>query len=100
MPYSALIGRVFCPGRNRIIPMKKIMPWIDLLTEVESTNFPARRDRIASLMTQAAQPSMNAAHYLAEAYVEGCKLEDDAKVHWSILEIEQAQRRTACLAQY
>ena len=74
--------------------MKKIMPGIDQLKEVETTDFPARRDRIAALMSQAAQPSSNAAHLLAEAYVEGCKLEGDAKAHWSLKEIEQAQRRT------
>lgn len=74
--------------------MKKIMPWIDQLKEVETTDFPARRDRIAALMRQAAQPSSNAAHLLAEAYVEGCKLEGDAKARWSLREIEQAQRRT------
>ena len=74
--------------------MKKIMPWIDQLKEVETTDFPARRDRIAALMSQAAQPSSNAAHLLAEAYVEGCKLEGDAKAHWSLKAIEQAQRRT------
>ncbi len=71
--------------------MKKIMPWLDLLKEVNATDFPARRDRIAALMKQAAEPSSNAAHLLAEAYVEGCKLEGDAKAHWSIKEIEQAQ---------
>jgi hypothetical protein len=42
-------------------------------------------------MKQAAESSNNAAHLLAEAYVEGCKLEGDAKAHWSIKEIEQAQ---------
>lgn len=74
--------------------MKKIMPWMDYLKEVETTDFPARRDHIAALMVQAAQPSSNAAHLLAEAYVEGCKLEGDAKVRWSLKEIEQAQCRT------
>jgi len=71
--------------------MKKIMPWLDLLNEVNTTDFPARRDRIALLMKQAAESSNNAVHLLAEAYVEGCKLEGDAKAHWSIKEIEQAQ---------
>ena len=71
--------------------MKKIMPWLDLLNEVNTTDFPARRDRIALLMKQAAESSNNSAHLLAEAYVEGCKLEGDAKAHWSIKEIEQAQ---------
>ena len=71
--------------------MKKIMPWLDLLNDVSATDFPARRDRIAALMEQATEPTNNAAHLLAEAYVEGCKLEGDAKAHWLIKEIEQAQ---------
>ncbi|WP_081612059.1 stable inheritance protein KleA [Janthinobacterium sp. CG3] len=71
--------------------MKKIMPWLDLLNDVTATDFPARRDRIAALMEQATEPTNNAAHLLAEAYVEGCKLEGDANAHWSIKEIEQAQ---------
>ena len=71
--------------------MKKIMPWLDLLNDVSATDFPARRDRIAALMERATEPTNNAAHLLAEAYVEGCKLEGDAKAHWSIKEIEQAQ---------
>lgn len=74
--------------------MNKTMSWIDLLAEVESTEFPARRDRIAALMQQAAQPSPVAAHFLAEAYVEECKLEGDAKARWSLKEVEQAQRST------
>ncbi len=71
--------------------MKKIMPWLDLLNDVTATDFSARRDRIAALMEQTTEPTNNAAHLLAEAYVEGCKLEGDAKAHWSIKEIEQAQ---------
>jgi hypothetical protein len=74
--------------------MKKFMPWIDQLKEVEATDFPARRDRIAALIRQAAQPSSNAAHLLAKAYVEESKLEGDAQAHWSLKEIEQAQRRS------
>lgn len=72
---------------------RKVMPWIDMLADVETTDFPARRDQIAALMQQARKPgSPLAAHLLAEAYVQGCKLEGDAKARWSIKEIEQAQR--------
>jgi hypothetical protein len=74
--------------------MCKIMPWLDLLTGVGNTDFPARRDRIAALMEQAAVPSNNAAHLLAEAFVEGHRLETDAKARWSIKEIELAQMCT------
>jgi hypothetical protein len=74
--------------------MKKLMPWLDGLREVEATDFLARRDRIASLMQRASEPSPRAAHFLADAYVESSKLEGDAKSHWSIKEVEQAQHCT------
>lgn len=72
--------------------MKKIMPWLDGMREVEATGFLARRERIASLLQRATQPTSRAAHYLAEAYVETSKLEDDAKARWSVKEIQHAQR--------
>jgi len=72
--------------------MKKFMPWLDGMREVEATDFLARRERIASLLQRATQPTPRAAHYLAEAYVETSKLEDDAKARWSVREIERAQR--------
>lgn len=72
--------------------MKKIMPWLDGMRDVGATDFLARRERIASLLQQATQPTPRAAHYLTEAYVETSKLEDDAKARWSVREIERAQR--------
>jgi len=72
--------------------MKPVMPWIDLLSGVDATDFQARRDAITDLVAQARQPSAMAAHLLAEAYVQSCLLETAAKNHWSVREIEQAQR--------
>lgn len=74
--------------RSRPHNSLKKYAWMNYLKEVETSDFSTRRDRIAALM--AAQPSSNAAHLLAEAYLEGCKLECDAKAHWSLKEIEQA----------
>ena len=72
--------------------MKKVMPWTNFLPHVAATNFAWRRDRITELVEQSAQRSGHAAHYLAEAYLEGCILEEAAKAHWTIREIEHAQR--------
>lgn len=74
--------------------MKKIMPWIDVLAQVEETDFQARRDQIEELAKKAQEPSNHCAHDLAEAYFQACKLEGDAKAHWSVKEVEQAQRCT------
>lgn len=74
--------------------MNNIMPWLDGMREVEATDFLARRERIASLLQRATQPTTRAAHYLAEAYVETSKLEDDAMARWSMKDIQHAQRCT------
>lgn len=74
--------------------MKKIMPWIDVLPNVESTDFQARRDKIEAMAMRAQQPSNSMVHLLGEAYFQACKLEGDAKAHWSLKEVEQAQRVT------
>jgi len=74
--------------------MKKIMPWIDVLPNVEATNFQARRDEIEAIAMRAQQPSSDTVHLLGEAYFQACKLEGDAKAHWSLKEVEQAKRCT------
>lgn len=68
------------------------MPWIGVLAGVAATDFLARRDRIAAMVRQAGTPGADSAALLAEAYVALCMLEGDAKAHWSISEVEQAQR--------
>nr|BCU00954.1 KleA protein [uncultured bacterium] len=76
----------------------KIMPWIDVLPNVETTDFQARRDEIAAtvskgaeLLNQGKQKESEAAR--AQAYFASCKLEGDAKAHWSMQEVEQAKVR-------
>lgn len=68
------------------------MPWISALAGVAATDFLARRDRIAAMVQQARTPGADSTALLAEAYVAVCMLEGDAKAHWSISEVEQAQR--------
>lgn len=78
--------------------MSKIMPWIDALPNVQATDFQARRDEVAAtvregagLLEQGKPKESEAAR--AKAYFAACKLEGDAKVHWSIQEVEQAKAR-------
>lgn len=77
---------------------KKIMPWIDVLPNVDATDFKARRDEIAvivskwtELLTQGKEKESEAAR--VKAYFESCKLEGDAKAYWSMQEVEQAKVR-------
>ena len=76
----------------------KIMPWIDALPNVQATDFQARRDEVAAkvregaeLLEQGKPKESEAAR--AKAYFASCKLEGDAKAHWSIQEVEQAKAR-------
>ena len=72
--------------------MSAILPWISALAGVAATDFPARRERIAAMVRQAGTQGADSAALLADAYVTACLLEGDAKAHWSIGEVEQAQR--------
>ncbi|MBV6831310.1 stable inheritance protein KleA [Xanthomonas euvesicatoria] len=71
----------------------KIMPWIDELEGAAATNFPARRDEIAALLTEAAELVRKAEELRGKAYFAGCSLEGEAKGHWSMAAVEQAKRR-------
>ncbi|MEX3547641.1 MAG: stable inheritance protein KleA [Burkholderia sp.] len=71
----------------------RIMPWIDQLSGVATTDFPARRDQIAALLDEAAELSSKADELRAKAYFQGCTLEGDAKGKWSIEEVEQEKHR-------
>lgn len=72
---------------------ERIMPWIDELPGVQTTEFPARRDAIAALLGEAAGLVRTADDLRSKAYFAGCALEGDAKGHWSIEAVEQAKRR-------
>ena len=69
-----------------------VMPWIDLLPNVASTTFQARRNQIGELMLKAAELTRQAEALRSQAYSSGCSLEADAKGNWSIEVIEQAKR--------
>lgn len=72
----------------------KVMPWIDELPNVAATNFPARRDEIAELMSKAAELVRQAEELRAKAYFAGCALEGEAKGHWSEEDVRRAKART------
>lgn len=74
----------------------KIMAWVDLLPQVEATDFQARRDQIAATVTEAVElleagEVKKAEGKRAEAYFAALKLEGDAKGHWTIQQVEQAK---------
>lgn len=69
-----------------------VMPWIELLPNVETTTLQARRDQIGELMLKAAELTRQAEALRSQAYFQGCSLEGDAKGNWSIEVIEQAKR--------
>jgi hypothetical protein len=72
---------------------ERIMPWIDELPGVQTTEFPARRDAIAGLLSEAATLVSKADELRSKAYFAGCALEGDAKGRWSLEAVEQAKRR-------
>ena len=72
---------------------KKIMSWIDAMPGVDATDFPAQRDQVVAMMNEAAELARKAEALRAKAYVAGCSLEGNAKVHWSIEVVERAKAR-------
>ncbi len=71
----------------------KITPWIDELEGAAATDFPARRDAIAALLAEAAELVCTAEELRGMAYFAGGALEGQAKGHWPMEAVEQAQRR-------
>ena len=76
----------------------RIMAWIDTMPKVEETDFQARRDDITATVAEAAEvlaagEVKKAEGMRANAYFASCKLEGDAKAHWSIQEVEAAKAR-------
>lgn len=76
----------------------RIMAWIDTMLSVEKTDFQARRDAITATVAEAAEvleagEVKKAEGLRAKAYFASCKLESDAKAHWSIGEVEAAKAR-------
>lgn len=72
---------------------ERIMPWVDVLPGVQATEFPARRDAIAGLLSEAATLVHKADEQRSKAYFGRCALEGDAKGRWSLEAVEQAKRR-------
>lgn len=77
----------------------RIMAWIDTMPNVETTDFQARRNEIEATMTEAAEllgagDGKKAEGLRAKAYFASCRLEGDAKAHWSIREVEAAKARS------
>ena len=72
-----------------------VMPWIDLLPNVASTSFQARRNLISDMMLEAAELTRKADSLRSRAYLKACFMESDAKSTWGMETIEQAKRGTA-----
>lgn len=70
-----------------------IMPWIDELPGVKSTDLPAQRDEIAELMAEAAELVRKAEELRSKAYFKGCSLEGNAKGQFGYEKVERAKRR-------
>lgn len=77
---------------------QRIMPWIDLLPEVVTTDLQQRRDMIQELARQAAEAThkaqllaRQAEQFRERANLAACVLEGDAKVKYSVEVIEKAK---------
>lgn len=77
---------------------QRIMPWIDLLPEVVTTDLQQRRDTIQELTRQAAEAThkaqllaRQAEQFRERANLAACALEGDAKGKYSVEAVEKAK---------
>lgn len=74
----------------------KIMPWVDALLNVQSTDFQVRRDQIEAMIAEADELVKQAEELRGRAYFATLKLEACAKGKWSLQVVEQAKRSVGC----
>lgn len=74
----------------------KIMPWVDALPNVQSTDFQVRRDQIEAMIAEADELVKQAEELRGRAYFATLKLETCAKGKWSLQVVEQAKRSVGC----
>ena len=69
----------------------KIMPWVDALPNVQSTDFQVRRDQIEATIAEANELVKQAEELRGRAYFASLSLEASAKDRWSLQVVEQAK---------
>ncbi len=69
----------------------KIMPWVDALPNVQSTDFQVRRDQIEATIAEANELVKQAEELRGRAYFASLFLEASAKDRWSLQVVEQAK---------
>ena len=74
----------------------KIMPWIDVLPNVQDTDFQVRRDQIEAMIAEADELVKQAEELRGRAYFATLKLEACAKGKWPLQVVEQAKRSVGC----
>lgn len=74
------------------------MPWIDLLPNVDATNFPDRRAAVVATLRDGQALVIQgrieeAEAVMVKAYFAVCSLEGEAKKHWGHTAVEEAKAR-------